>query len=399
MVVDDVLSGCWRKAVIIRRWQGTAVDVMDVFAGKELVFKFVSIGAGAEEVEVKANQILPFNAEDLLNNNPTYKLKIDASSLTHSTKIDEAHTIYRETPSLVFNSKANVEADIEFHRIPTVLGLVNGGWLPLPFIPPSCFLVDRNVVSNLDQIKAGKEAPYVEDTKWWMSFFERPIMIDPVLYAFEGNSRKFPSYKEFYSSLYEVLDHIPSSLSSIKVMYYDDDLCRIIYAVLGDIAERNIQEQEFLIRACPKITNRVSSDRLAMVRDDILSLSSEFNLVPKSLVVLAVLSCLYEAQDGSGFLAARKVLKPSKRYDKKKAYNALSDLRLLYVYMFFLSLKRQPPPVLCTCDKGLAGFWSILNPQNVRLEGNAVRFDIDVHHGLFSRLEDNELQNIALLLN
>jgi hypothetical protein len=113
----------------------------------------------------------------------------------------------------------------------------------------------------------------------------------------------------------------------------------------------------------------------------------------RSLVVLAILSCLYERIDGSGFTAARKIIKPRTTYTRQNAYNALSDLRALEIFVSGLGFQRGPF-ALCTCDRAIAAFWCGLNAHDHRWENEQFSFTMGLTEDLFPRL--GEADRVAL---
>jgi len=94
--------------------------------------------------------------------------------------------------------------DINFNHPPSIFVLVEGGWLPLPFANPGIFLVDRNVISVLSKISKATERTDLQHTDWWISLIQNSsFVINPILYAIEGDKQRRPSFNEFISSFEE----------------------------------------------------------------------------------------------------------------------------------------------------------------------------------------------------
>jgi hypothetical protein len=115
----------------------------------------------------------------------------------------------------------------------------------------------------------------------------------------------------------------------------------------------------------PMILSRPPQSRQCSIQEPILKQVQDLNLIPRSLSVVAVLSCLYENKNCSVFLAARGILNPSSKYTRKDAHNALSDLRALEIFISGLGIER-PGFALCTCDLPLAALWAGLNASEQR---------------------------------
>jgi hypothetical protein len=109
-----------------------------------------------------------------------------------------------------------------------------------------------------------------------------------------------------------------------------------------------------------------------------------------SLLVIAVFSCFFESQDGSGHPIARRLLNPREGYTDQDAFNALSDLGALELYIF-LSTLRQPPTSLCTCDRAMAAFWCVLGPDSFSYAPGQIIFAVEFSKELFPRLCREEI--------
>lgn len=280
---------------------------------------------------------------------------------------------------------------ITFHNPSSIYGLVKGGWLPLPFVNPPYFLVDRNVVATLAKITNGILRQDVAHTKWWFSLSEKfHPTINPILYAWEGDRRRPPTYGEFCDHLVKASEQISLAIPEATVVRFRDEFRREAYHLLVDISKRKEQETTFLLYAIPLIRNRVPARRLGEYRRDLVNKAKELGLNASSLAVVAVFSCLFENQDGSGHPVARKILKPSERYTEQDAYNALSDLGALQLYMFLSTLKQRPIS-LCTCDRAMAAFWCLLRPHSISCAEGKMTVPVVFDTELFPRLSQEEI--------
>ena len=94
----------------------------------------------------------------------------------------------------------DVKTNISFNESLSVYCLVQGGWLPPPFVRPANLLVDRNVVSSFRQISEGFKRSDFKIKNWWFEFFDNEVIINPLLYALEGGFQRTPTIEEFLRS-------------------------------------------------------------------------------------------------------------------------------------------------------------------------------------------------------
>ena len=318
---------------------------------------------------------------------------------------DKRYPIQIEASSIVSNETAGkpkgpatVSMPIAFREPVSIFALVDGGWLPPPFVTPANFLVDRNVVASFVRIRQRVAGSDLKQGDWWFEFFrEFAVLINPAPYALEGNKQRAPSFDEFRLAFEEASLEISKQLPGAKLVQYEDIHFKAAFALITDSADRLERETEFLVRTIPLVAHRVSDSRLEKVRAQILSTAKQLRLKTHSLAPLAVLSCLYEKVDGSGFLAARKLLKPGTTYTRKAAYNALSDLRAVEMFMASLGFNREPF-AFCTCDRAIAAFWCGLNGHDSHWENERPSFTVSLTEDLFPRLGESARENLALEL-
>jgi len=293
--------------------------------------------------------------------------------------------------------------DINFKHPLSIFALVEGGWLPLPFANPSIFLVDRNVISVLSKFSQETHRTDFEDTKWWVNFIQHSsFVINPILYAFEGDKQRLPSLNEFIDSFEEASLKIAKQFPHSKLIRYTEQTYRDVYKIVSGFADRTDREINFLMKTVNKIINRVADSNLPEIRSEIIHDADKYKLLKKSLLVFAVLSCLYEKKDGSGFLATRKIIKPKKKYTEKDAYNAIADIRLIECFIAtfaLIQLKDIKPFALCTCDKSLAAFWCALEIQYIKLHKDKLKINFTMSEELFPRLNDVEREELNQVLS
>src|ERR1051325_1636547 len=121
-----------------------------------IVLKVVT--ENSEEIEIIPDRVNPLSYNDLVSDhkNP-----------------DKLHPITLEAQSVKLpgskerRARADVSVPMQFRQPVSVFALVDGGWLPPPFVIPPQFLVDRNVVSSLSQIRRGVLNDAVKSRDWW----------------------------------------------------------------------------------------------------------------------------------------------------------------------------------------------------------------------------------------
>jgi hypothetical protein len=322
-----------------------------------------------------------------------FKPLLYADLLPNSTKDDKAYSIELVGDSIDVTNNGiqskkpvKVTTQIAFREPPTVYALVEGGWLPPPFVRPPYLLVDRNVISSLKRIAEGFSRPDLKSRDWWFRFFDnKELVINPLLYALEGNRRRPPLFDEFRNAFNEASLDVLKCLPKAKVVKYKSKHFQAAYSILTDLAARTERETEFLLRTVPLIVTRVADSRLTEIQSNIFQIAESLKLTSGSLAVLAVLSCLYENRDGSGFLTARRILKPQSHYTAPAAHNTLADLRSLELCIVSRGAV-QAPYALCTCDRALALFWCGIKPHGVEWKDGTVKFNLSIDEYLFPRL-------------
>jgi hypothetical protein len=293
-----------------------------------------------------------------------------------------------------------VKAPITFQEPLTVYTLVDGGWIPPPFAMPPNLLVDRNVVSALKQIRGRTQRADLHATDWWLRFFHKGhALFNPLLYALEGHSRKAPTFEEFVVAFEDASYEITSAFPGSKVLSFSQAQYQILHAV----ENRSAQETAFLLETVPLVIDRIPNERLEAVEAAILESASKHHVGPRSLVVMAVLSCLYEDLQGAKYSVGRHVLKPRQRYGQDDAYNALADLRNLELFIVSRGLPELGSFSLCTCDRALALLWCGLSARNVQASnsvmGCVIDFSVSLDHHLFPHLTEVNRQRLKVLLS
>lgn len=325
-------------------------------------------------VEMEPTGFKPFNFEELISDKNSYDLKVNVKNVKFNGLLEEK-----------FNS---ANGSIEFHHKPTPYALVRGGWLPLPFTNGEKFLVDRNVIENIKRIINGGVKH--EDFKFWADFLNREnIELHPILYAFEGKKQRRPAFGEFIDEFVKAQEII--SNYGFLIFSYNLDRYIAAYKELRSTESRYEKYSTFLVEIAPLLVNTVRRGEEDFLLSKLEKIRKKHLVENFSLVYVLALTYLFE--DQSSYCLGRKILKLSRKYQKKNAYNSLSDLYNLE-FSIAVNAIHNNFYILTTCDKGLAALWCALNPYgqfiNEKLEIN-YNFDIAI---VFPRLLHTSLKGL-----
>ena len=221
-----------------------------------------------------------------------------------------------------------------------------------------------------------------------------------MLFALEGRDRRLPTDFEMRAELNRATKALLHVLPGTNVEKVAPGQRRAMRRILLEQAEYRHRATRLLIRAIPLVVDRVSPVNRKHIEAKVLQIARDEQIRTDSLPVLALLSCIYDSNPRiSTHRAAtpgRAVLKPSKAYSEKDAYNSLSDLFFLELLFNTVAMAPEVQPVLYTRDVGIAAFWTVLQPAKyeVRHASNnksAASITFNVGSGLFPSLSDDEV--------
>lgn len=288
-----------------------------------------------------------------------------------------------------------------------VFGLVEGGWLPLPWAHKKIALLDRNVVIALEKAKAEQIEAGNGPTPFAQLLGLDSELVSPMLFALEGAEGRAPTELAMRTELRRAERALQQLSSGAGVELLSTRRRRGLRRMVLDHSEQRLRGERLLLRAVPLVVNRAKRERRLSVERDVMRMAREEKVHSHSLVVFALLSCIY---DGHHSLPAhrvatpgRAVIKPSTRFSDKDAYNAMADLFFVELMSNVLALFRDMPPVLYTRDIGLASFWSALQPMTLevepRLNGKVVTSGTFQLARLFPALQEDELAELKQRLS
>ena len=341
-----------------------------------------------EELETIPDSFKPLGYEELTGSKSSYSIEVKAGpgkTKLNGTTLEKGYTC---------------NFPITFNEEVTIYVLVQGGWLPISFINHPNIIPDRNVISSIQQIKNGKIRNNTKSTAWWLTFHRKSdLTINPLLYACEGNKKRLPTFQEFCTSFDEASQDIKNFFPNAKVVSYTDKyIYKQAYELLLEISRKNAVEEEFLLETASLVAIRPPDNEIADIQDAIDNVALKLNILGESLAYYLVISCLYDAKDGSGYQSARKVLKPNQNYKKEQAYNTISDLNAINLFIQSLSFPDIVFPI-CTCDKPLAAFWASINPIARSVKNRKINVSFQLTEHLFPRLESQEIAKLGERIN
>ncbi|MEE9394833.1 MAG: hypothetical protein V3W41_20280 [Planctomycetota bacterium] len=274
---------------------------------------------------------------------------------------------------------------IEFNERIPFYGLVPGGAVPPTYLQGKTLVLDRNVVTSLEQADSDtRDEAVAAGERWSFSFLDTPSnTVNPILGAFEGGTQSTPSLDEFREDVTATTRSIKRSLPSVMVTTFSEDLLQRMYAWRKSFDERAASEERFLQTVAPLLHRTVAARSLEQTASEVLRAADSCAL-KKGLVFLAVLAKLYESPGGSDWGTAQKLLKLRVPYSENDAYNALADLRQLELLASSQGL--ATPISLLTGDKALALFWCGLKIHSAQIGKDSARFNMNPDAELFPRM-------------
>lgn len=289
--------------------------------------------------------------------------------------------------------------NVKFEYTIEVYALVDRGWLPLPLVNPPRFMVDRNILINLNKIKSDAYKGNRDLIKWWLDVFQQGgALFNPLFSVFESMHRRKPSFGEFKLAFENEASELNKLFPYCGVIQYDSDSFQAAYELLTKLDEKYEAETKFLLMVVPKILQRVPNRLAHKLAKDILDIADQYKVSRFSLVVITVLSCIYENIDGSGFLIGRRIIKPNVNYSEGDAHNALSDLRSIEFTAMGNNHFRNQAFAFCTSDRPLVALWSSITFSDFLWGNNGVEYRMSVDSKLLPRLNEEEILGLNLLL-
>lgn len=287
--------------------------------------------------------------------------------------------------------------DLSMHL--NLYALVDEGWLPVTFVIPPKFIIDRNVISALKNSRGGSDTRY-EKWMWWIDSlrnesisFSDEVEFDPVFAALEGVTRKPPSFEQFCTELENISTLVRDVLPWVRVRKVNEqELNRYFHFSKASGYEC---KRKFLLGAIPLILNRTSERGRSEKLKQLIRLAKDVGLDKVSHVFVLALSCLYDSP-AIDLSVGRKVLKPKESFGINHCHNSICDL-LLIDYLMLNKREQIDNYSAMTADKWLAVYWSMITPRLD--EGTDIfSFEFFLNLELFNGASDADLTEIAKTL-
>ncbi len=340
----------------------------------EMMMKYEEVDNETQEptgrsVSLVGVEFQPLQYSDLVGQKLSGKVVILLSwrnARVHESSISEIPTDRNVSGNAVLNSNFSS----------TTIGLVNGGWLPSGLALQGDMIVmpDRCTVSELaGRFRAGaRKGAGNED--FLDLFADKPVRINPLLYALEGNVRRNPPPDVVEQQLDEACAKVQSALPMARLAPDRNGWLKGALGLIQDSQAGMACKQDFLIRIAPRLHAPVSAKRLSLLWNEVLAAADSCNVPRLSLVVLAALSAIAVPNGRSPAKALLKLTQPN--YSKELAYNALADLRSLEILMSMLGAFPNQRLLLCTGDRDLALFWVGIRANNLAWRNEQLHFKL-----------------------
>jgi hypothetical protein len=361
------------------------------------VLKFVEAGTGREiefePFESKQFLVKPLDFAQLVaildSDRPSFPVEI-----RNLTATSAASGLPTGKP-LVLNGNIDAES------APIAFGLVEGGWLPMPWANKRIALLDRNVVIKLEKLQASVAGQNPALLTQWLGLDTETV--SPLLFALEGSRRRPPTQFEIRAELGRAQKALAHLLPGAKVQQVGPLQRAALHRMGLEQAEFRAKATRFLVKAAPLVANRVKPALRHALEAKVAALAAAEGIRRGCLAFLAVVSCIYDSNPPAAHKAAtpgRAVLKPKPSFSSEDAYNALADLSFLEMMFNVGALFTDLSFVLYTADAGLAAFWTALQPFERELAqlGNGVSrttMTFNMTCGLYPDLSDDEAQALS----
>lgn len=296
------------------------------------------------------------------------------------------------------NQVHSVAATLNSTHGSTILALMKGGWLPSGLaLHDALILPDRCTVGAIrSRFIGGRVKPEKPDD--FLNFAaDRPLRINPLLYAMEGvTGRSAPDETELSELVDRASSKIQEALPNALIFPDKVSLIQGASGLLRDMADSFARKQKFLVKAAPLVAPAIGNATRPGVWRELFELAERYAVNRRSVLMVALLSSTSAKQ---GLNPAKMLLKPKRNYKEKDAYNALCDLRALDLLIAAQADFPQESVAFLTEDRALALLWAGLQTHSHRREGQDIQYSINPHRTLFATLADAQLSEMFNLLN
>lgn len=283
----------WHKEELIFSVQGASMKYC-----KQIKIKYVA--ENGDECEFIPSAFIPLGYDDIVKGQP-YNI---------AAEVDEGDA---KINGSVLGGKRTCNFPINFNSDVSIYVLNIGGWLPFTFLNNQCIVPDRNILGSIEAIKKDNVFNNIEKTKWWLELRkESDLIINPILYAIEGNKRKKPTFEEFCLSFDSAATELKEYFPKAEIVSYTKDIqYKDGYDILENLFRYFEQEKNFLLKTAPLVAEMHAFNKLLEIEQRIQEHAVECQMTGESPLYFVVLSCLY-TDPKHRYPAARKILKPKR---------------------------------------------------------------------------------------
>lgn len=194
---------------------------------------------------------------------------------------------------------------------------------------------------------------------------DKPVRLNPVLAAMEGNIRAMPTPELVKQQLDEIAAKLQKAMPCARLMVGSDSL-KGAWGLIEESRQSFERKRAFLLRLAPELAAPVSVKNTPARWNEVIAAADACGVARSSLVALAALSSVVVPKGRS---PAKLLLKFKPGYTEADAYNALADLRSLDMLLQFFAWFPSVPTTFCTADRNLALFWSGLRASDFEVVG------------------------------
>ncbi|GEM_PF-5445196 len=253
---------------------------------------------------------------------------------------------------------------------------VSGGWLPPPLgmINSSAF-ADRNFLTTLKRyFENNRPKPeYKELEPWLPDLSMLDLNIDVLPYAFEGNSRRFPTREEVCQQIEEAKSILKRAAPGIGVLQHTIPAEQRAWQFVQHFKPITTRRMAFLSASAKYLKPSRDVRKVVDRWNKIVAEAKNANVAAADITILLALLCVAVPQDDPVLV---RLLKVSDAYDQEKAYGACTDIALLEMLLQHQHLDPSRRYSVISGDTPLIKLFGFLRqPTQVASNGVSARID------------------------
>ena len=246
--------------------------------------------------------------------------------------------------------------------------LLENGWSPIPFaIKKARILLDRNAATEIkSRFEDGKIKNGKDDDSIACLVCDSSHLFSCIHYGFESNTGDFLTVEEIRTEIIKLRNKIETIFKKVPFVYDLEHEIKLIESLIKEQREYTQKRTSFLINSMEYISKNTPYNRRREVWEKICLEATKAGLPKSDIIVLCALGASTAPQC---FNIGKKIIKPSKNYSRKDAFNAVCDMAL-FELLFNFHKYTDENIVVFTKDKYLAIFYSIIYKIKVKRESS-----------------------------